>query len=616
MTMLDHGYHHDGSAHHVSTLDPEPGERVTVFLRTPPSQRSGVHVRTVRDGEPHFTEAVLDREADGELWWRADLTAHNPVTPYRFLLSGPGAGSGGGSGYRWLTAAGLSGHDLPDDTDFRLSTHPGPPAWAADAVVYEVFPDRFDRGRTDRDGAGPRPDWAVPCDWDDPVIGRGPETPHQLYGGDLDGVRARLDHIASLGADTLWLTPVFPARSNHRYNASAFDRTDPLLGGDAAYRALIDAVHERGWRILGDLTTNHCGDDHPWFTAARADQDSPERGMFWFADGGGTGDGPGYEAWMGVPSLPKLDWGSPALRRRMTDDPDAVVTRWLDFGLDGWRIDVANMTGRRGTADLTRATAARILRAMRREHPQSLLIAEHAHDASGDLDAGGWHGTMNYAGFTRPVWSWLRGPDTALEFLGLPVDVPRLPGELAAAAMRAFAARTSWRTLAHSWSILGSHDTARIRTVCGSAELAEVACGLMFTLPGTPVVYAGDEIGLRGSWGEDGRRPMPWHRPADWDLRTLAVHRALAALRRARPALSRGGLRMLHAGADSLTYLRELGTERLLVHAARAAHPPVRLPLPAGADPLYGGADPLPGTPGTPVELPSDGPAFHVWRLR
>lgn len=597
--MLDRGFHHDGSADHVSTLTPEPGETVTVFLRTPKDHRTGVHVRSTPDGEAHYTEAVVDRETPDEIWWRADVTVHNPVTRYRFLLTGDG-------GYRWLNAAGLRHHDVPDSADFRLISYAPPPAWAADSMVYEIFPDRFARSGAKRS----YPAWAVPSGWDDPVTGAGRDTSVQIFGGDLDGVTARLDHVTGLGMNTLYLTPVFPAPSNHRYNASSFTEVDPLLGGDAAYRALVDEAHRRGIRILGDLTTNHCGSTHPWFAAAARDKDAAEREMFHFGD-----DALGYEAWMGVASLPKLNWTGERLRRLMAGDADSVVRRWLRFGLDGWRIDVANMTGRLREIDLTREVAALIRRAAAEENPEALLVAEHAHDASGDLDGDGWHGTMNYGGFTRPVWSWLRGPDVRLPFLGVPAPVPRLGADLIVRTMRAFAARTSWRSLVHSWSILSSHDTARIRTVCGGDEaLVEIAAGLMFTLPGAPMVLAGDELGLEGAWGEDGRRPMPWDRPDRWRTATLDVYRRLAALRRDEPALRRGGLRWLHASADALAFVRERAGERLLVLAARAAHEPVRLPLGTAGTPLYGGAAIVPGPDGT-VVLPADGPAFHIWRI-
>ena len=591
--------HHDGSERYVSTLAPDLGERVTVFVRTTGVDR--VHVRTVADGEPAFAPATIDRRTPGGVtWWRATVTVRNPVTRYRFLLDGPG-------GPWWLNQLGSFAHDVPDTTDFRLVAYDPPPQWSQDAVVYQAFPDRF--ARSAAADARPVPPWAIRCDWDTPVVGEGPATPRQFYGGDLDGIAQRLDHLAALGVNTLYLTPIFPARSNHRYDAAAFDRVDPLLGGDEALVRLAGAVHARGWRLLGDLTTNHCGDSHPWFTAARAAPDAPEREMFYFDSEGG------YESWLGVASLPKLDWGSAQLRRRFLDGPDALATRWLrpPYGLDGWRVDVANMTGRRGHDDHTHTVAALLRAAMVAVRPDALLLAEHGHDATGDLDHDGWHGTMNYAGFTRPVWSWLRGPDLDLtHFLGVPGPVPARPGPAVVATMRAFAALTSWRSLTTSWNLLSSHDTARIRTVVGSAERQAVAAGLLFTLPGTPMVFAGDELGLRGENGEASRTPMPWHRRETWDERTLRCYQDLVALRAQRPALRRGGLRWLYADADALVFARETATESVLVLARRAAGAPVTVPMGPAANVYGGAADLVPDGSGT-VTLPGDGPALQVW---
>jgi len=592
--------HHDGSERYVSTLAPDLGEQVTVFVRTTGVDR--VHVRTVADGEPSFAPAAVDRRTPGGVtWWRANVTVRNPITRYRFLLEGAG-------GPWWLNQLGSFPHDVPDATDFRLVAHDPPPRWSHDAVVYEVFPDRF--ARSAAADSRPLPEWAIRCDWDTPVVGEGPATPRQLYGGDLDGIAEHLDHLAELGVNMLYLTPVFPARSNHRYDAAAFDRVDPLLGGDEALARLAAAVHARGWRILGDLTTNHCGDAHPWFTAARAAPDAPEREMFYFDRDGG------YESWLGVTSLPKLNWASPRLRHRFLAGPGALVARWLlpPYGLDGWRVDVANMTGRRGRDDHTHEVAALLRAAMAAVRPDALLVAEHGHDATGDLDRDGWHGTMNYAGFTRPVWSWLRAPDLdTTHFLGVPGPVPARPGPVVVATMRAFGALVSWRALNASWNLLGSHDTARVRTVVGSAERQAVAAGLLFTLPGTPMVFAGDELGLRGGNGEGSRTPMPWHRREAWDERTLRCYRDLAALRARHPALRRGGLRWLYADADTLVFARETARESVLVLARRAAGSPVTVPGIGPAANVHGGAaDLVPDGSGV-VTLPSDGPSFQVW---
>jgi alpha-glucosidase len=219
-------------------------------------------------------------------------------------------------------------------------------------------------------------------------------------------------------------------------------------------------------------------------------------------------------------------------------------------------------------------------------NPQALVVAEHCHDTSTDLTGDGWHGVMNYAGFTRPVWTWLTSadnPDAPSDFLGQPVRVPRLPAELVAEAMLDFTSRIPWSSLVRSFTLLGSHDTSRIRTlVGGDPALVQVAAGLLFTMPGIPMVTYGDEIGMLGRFGEDGRRPMPWPAgdgtPGDeWDEGLLTAYGELVALRRGSVALRRGGLRWVYAVGDVLVYVREAAGETALVHVARRAHGPVSI---------------------------------------
>ena len=260
---------------------------------------------------------------------------------------------------------------------------------------------------------------------------------------------------------------------------------------------------------------------------------------------------------------------------------DSPVRSWLrgPSGLDGWRVDVANMAGRMGSIDVTHEFAKDVRAAMALERADALLVAEHGHDASGDLLGDGWHGTMNYAGFTRQVWCWLRGPDFTETFLGLPVEVPVITGQQAVASLRAFHARIPWRSLITSWNILGSHDTARIRTVVGSRERQVAALAMAIGLPGVPMVFAGDEIGATGWWGEDARTPFPWQDPDSWDHDTLGAYRSLLGIRAASPALAVGGLRWLSVGTDAVAFVREAPGESVLVVAARSQAQPIRIPL-------------------------------------
>ena len=622
MSLL-HEPHHDGSPAYLDDESPTLGWPVKIRLRTWAGDPvDAVWIRTTYDAEPTFHACAVVRSTDdpsspggpggqdGSIWWEGSLPVHNPVTHYRFLIAS-------GDRQRWLTAAGVLEHDGPDTFDFRLTSHRPAPDWGRDGVVYQIFPDRFARsGAAD---SRPTPAWAVPADWDDEVVfeGSDPRTPLQFFGGDLDGIVDHLDHLAEVGATIVYTTPVFPGESNHRYNASTFEGVDDLLGGDAAYARLSAAVHDRGWRLLGDLTTNHTGDTHEWFRTASAGPDAPTRGWYYFGHDGS------YECWMGHGTLPKLNLADPDLRSAMVEGPDSVVATWLrpPYDVDGWRIDVANMTGRLGALDVNHDVARAVRVTAEAERPDALVIGEHNHDASGDIDGDGWHGTMNYSGFSWPVWSWLRDPDSPARPFGRPLAVPRRPGPLVVRTLREWGARYGFRAASQSWNILGSHDSARIRTLTGSGPTHRVAAGLQFTLPGVPMIFAGDEIGLEGVLGEDSRRPMPWHQPERWDRTTLAAYAALASARREHPALTRGGLRWAHVDDDALVFLREHPAGSVLVCARRAAG--ATIDLPAGPLDLGDGAlllstegdgGPLKERRGS-VRLPAGGPGLWIWQL-
>jgi alpha-glucosidase len=369
-------------------------------------------VRYLRDGEPRTVEATATAGQDGEVWWRADIPLRNPVTSYRWFLSG------GSTGYAWLNGSGLHAHEVPAASDFRILAEPGGPDWHASSVVYEIFLDRFATSGTPR----PSPLWAVPREWGRLPEARTRNTNRELYGGDLAGIETHLDHVESLGANVLYLTPFFPAESNHRYDPLSFDRVDPVLGGDDALVSLAAAARARGLRLIGDVSLDRSGAEHEWFRRAQADPTSTERSLFMFE----RSESEAYVRWLGTARYPRFDWRSRELRTRMS----GVLQRWLAAGLDGWRVGAANMVGRYRDADLN----AEIARWAREQVRDGLLIAEYSHDFEQDVDGLGWHGVMNYAGFLRPVWWWLRsgtGESTAFDvFLSTPAPAyaePRRP---------------------------------------------------------------------------------------------------------------------------------------------------------------------------------------------
>jgi len=601
--------HHDGSSLYVERHDWRVGGSARLRVQVPKAAAvEHLAVRYTHDGEQAYVTLAREGNDTTSALWSAEIPLVNPIVFYRFLIGYSDGAS------RWLNATGLHEHDTPDADDFVARCDVDYPEWPTTSVVYQIFPDRFATSNID----APTPDWANRREWG--MLPQGPNWSGELFGGDLYGAAEHLDHVAGLGANVVYLTPVFTARSAHRYDAETFDEVDPLLGGDAGLAALSKQAHAWNMRVIGDLTLNHCGASHAWYRRAVDDQKAPERDYFYFEQ---TPEGEKPATWLGVSSLIKLNFASNELRERMYGARDSIARRWLDAesGLDGWRIDVANMAGRRGAHDVSHEISGEFVAACQQKQPDTYVVGEHFPDPRGDMLRGGWHGIMAYSAFTRPVWSWLRADvlpaDFPNNFFGTPLGVPHRDGVSMVAAMRSFTAGVPYDAVLRSWLILDSHDTPRFHALAGDRERTKVGVGLQMTLPGVPMVWMGDEIGVGGtSCGEDSRRPMPWNREHEWDGDLLAWYRDCIRLRRGSDALAVGSLRWLHVGTDVVVYLRETSQDRLLCCAARAPHAAVQLPIDAlGCSQVQTLLGLAPQIVEDRLVLPASGPAFHVWQL-
>ena len=551
--------HHDGSELYVSNIAPELGEKVTLKIRVPSNYVfEKAMLRIYHDGEPRIFEMKESKRDSTETWYQVNVEILNIQSYYRFAFIGKGK-------YEWLNAKGLFDHDVHSNNDFQLVAFADNPEWIKSSVFYQIFPDRFARSGK----VNIVPEWAHPRDWDLLPRGRGKYTGQELYGGDLYGVSEHLDHITNLGVNGIYFTPLFPARSNHRYDASSFEVIDPILGGDAAFQALIKTAKKKGIRILGDLTSNHCGAGHTWLAKAKKDKKSKERSYFYWDKSIKWG----YIGWFGLESLPKLNFSSKALRKVMYEGKNSIVKKWISpkYGMAGWRIDVGNMTGRQGAENHHTEVMQGIRNAMAEVNPQTWLVAENGDFEASDLNGLGWQGAMNYQGFMRPFWNWInRNPEIAGGFQGLPFEMPKITGKQLVASMKEFNSSIPWRSLTASMMLLDSHDTARFRTVVMGDKKAHIAAmTMMLTYPGVPSIFAGDEIGLEGSWGEDARRTINWNDQSGWDIEFLSQVKELVRLRRSHDALINGGLRWVAVADDYLVYLRESKKQSILVFISR-----------------------------------------------
>ncbi|MBC8159728.1 MAG: maltodextrin glucosidase [Roseiflexaceae bacterium] len=550
--------HHDGSARYVAQAGKLATLRLRADLSVPIAQ---VFIRTTPDGEQRLTP--MRRAADQGVcqWWEIALPRAMPRDGYRFYI----VGSTGGF---WFSAAGLARHFTTDASDFKLLGDATLPWWVRDSVFYQIFPDRFadgDPSNNVRPGEYTYRNQPVYARrWDElPTRKHGP---NEFFGGDLQGIVQKLDYLEALGVTAIYLTPIFSSPSSHKYDSQSYEQVDPHFGGDAALAALRTALDERGMRLMLDLVPNHSGDQHAWFKTAQADPNSPEASFYTFHQHPHD-----YEAWLEVPTLPKLNYRSAELRQRMYEGAGSIARRWLQppYRLDGWRIDVANMLARQGESQLGHKIGRGLRRAIKQENPQVYLLGENFFDGTPHLQGEELDATMNYRGFTFPLLQWLNGGFFGRT--GWLADLQPYDGATMAAQWGVFLAAIPFQIALQQFNLLGSHDTPRVRTMLDSDLVKlRIARTLLYAFPGVPCIYYGDEVGLEGGEDPDNRRPMPWD-AARWNAEVLAYERQLTQLRRASAALRWGGFQLLHASDDTVAFLREAAEEQLVIIARRAA---------------------------------------------
>ena len=579
--------HHDGSALYVANQKPKLGDKVKLRIRVHSSigKVSQLLVRQSDSGEGFLTPKfrfLMHRH--GWDWYEGQITIFNPETHYRFFIELKTRES------FWLNGVGLHELDQPDRDDFKINTYNAVPRWATGSILYQVFPDRFAKS-ADADKRK-LPEWAIPKAWGDKVIGKGPGTAEQLFMGDLKGIEERLDHLKKLGATILYLTPFFPAGSNHRYDASSFDEVDPLLGGNKALISLIQKAHSMGLKVMGDLTANHSGDKHEWFRAAYGNPKAPESEFYYFSNANKN-----YDSWWGVSSLPKFNWNSKELRKRFIEGKSSVVAKWLKepYGLDGWRIDVANMTGIIRSDNHNRDVANTIRKTMSEVNPNSFLIGEFTSDAANHVEGDNYQSTMTYANFTKPTWRWLWNPTDSREEGQVGVGRKGISAVQYMELHNRFAGIFPWHLRLHNLNALDTHDTGRFKTftIAGSQR---VAAGLQFTFPGIPMIFAGDEFGLDGTNGEVSRTPIPWNGERKTDPTMIETYARLAQIRKKHRALVEGSMRWLYVSQEAMVFIRESKTESVLVIASRGKDRKVEFPKDAiggaeGAENLFGNGE-------------------------
>ncbi len=443
-------------------------------------------------------------------------------------------------------------------------TCPQTPEWVRDAVFYQIFPDRFARSLT---VAKPKhlDEWGSP------------PTYHGYQGGDLIGVVEHLDYLTELGITAIYFTPVFQSASNHRYHTHDYEKVDPMLGGNAALLRLLEEAHARGVKVVFDGVFNHAS--RGFFQFHDILENGPDSAYLdWFTIKGfplnayDSREPLNYHAWWGLRALPKFNTDCPEVREFLW----GVGRRWIEFGIDGWRLDVPNEID---DDSFWREFRVRV----RQANPEAYIVGEVWTDAERWLKGDMWDAVMNYQ-FTRACIAFFIGDSVNGDELRKTSLYPVGPSTATAfrqaieRLLKLYHANVSSVML----NLLGSHDMARFLTLArGDRSALELATAFQMTYLGAPSVYYGDEIGMAGGHDPGNRGAFPWHHTAEWDTGLLHRFQRLIALRHARPALRRGSFQFLWASDAVIATSRQLADETVIA-IFNASRDSLRLDLPLG----------------------------------
>ncbi len=409
------------------------------------------------------------------------------------------------------------------------SAQPVVPGWAEDAIWYQIFPERFANGDSSNDPPGVQP-------W-----GGKPERDN-YFGGDLKGVIDHLDYLQRLGVNALYLNPIFESPSNHKYHTKDYLKIDPNFGDENVFRRLVDECHRRKMRLILDGVFNHTGIHFFAFEDIKKNEEKSPY-LKWYNIHSFPVSGPekpNYEAWWGLGDLPKLMTGNPEVRNYLFD----ATTHWMKTGIDGWRLDVPNEIPHEFWIDWRKLVKG--------ENPEAYIVGEIWDDATAWLQGDQFDAVMNYRFRGGTVGFIAVRNQTASQF-----------DSILQAQRAAYPGRVDYALQ----NLIGSHDTERFLTLCGS-DVGRLKLAVLFqmTYVGAPMIYYGDEIGLEGGKDPDCRKTMEWD-STRWNRGLLGWYQKLVKIRNDNRVFRRGSYKtvLVDDKTRAFAFTREDAAQKAVV---------------------------------------------------
>ena len=513
-------------------------ESVKIFIRKGEDVTERLLSFCGDDGNVTYFDCEFALEEWGVYYYRFEVRAVGGGVDY------VGAGENGDA---------LTGEDLPEWQITVYAKDFVVPDTIKGGVIYHIFADRFAHA-----GERVQPRYGYLKEWGEKVTIKEPDGSYRandFYGGNFKGITEKLDYIASLGVTEIYLSPIFEASSNHRYDTGDYMKLDPLLGSEEDFRELIAEARKRGIGLILDGVFNHSGADSIYFNqlghydsvGAYQSPDSPYHDWYYFERFPDE-----YHSWWGCKVVPTLN-KSAAGYRELLFGKGGVIDKWTHFGIDGWRLDVVD--------ELPTDFVDELRRAIKAANKDVVIIGEVWEDASVKvsygtlrpyLTKGEIDGVMNYP-FKEAILSFcMYGGAKAFG-----TKVMRLYENYPSAVLNS------------CMTLIGTHDTVRALNALSGADVRyttkeqrwnlvltgdaldlakrrlKIASLLQFLLPGVPSIYYGDEVGLQGYEDPMNRAPFPWGRE---DEEILAHYRFLGSLRKKYREILLGGMDVKEQG--------------------------------------------------------------------
>ena len=542
----------DGSVNFVSNPTPSLGETIEVTIRViqgAPVDR--IILRRKKNGNERISDAKFKETRKGYDYYSVDVVMNEPVVHYHFYIIS-------GNQIWYYNQYEMTEYIPTEVYDFKILADFKNPDWVSSSVMYQIFPDRFYNGNPSNDVQDGEYTFdghpTVKMPWGTPVKEYDEVHCLDFYGGDLEGIEAKIPYLKEMGVNVVYVNPIFYAATSHKYDCLDYFHVDPHFGGDEALASLTDALHKEDMKLIVDVSINHTGTAHKWFNKEKTffhesegayhNPGSLERHYYYF------GQGNDYHAWEDVDTLPTLNYQSDELRDILYGGDDSVVQKWLKppYNIDGWRFDVANTMAKVDDSQLSHEVWPAIRNVIKGINDKAYIIGEHWSDCNDNLQGDEWDTSMNYYGFGRPVRHFVGEQDL---YLRRDADLDsrhyRLTAKNLSHRIMQFLGRVPYVVQNLQMNLLDSHDVPRLHN---NPEIPfdkyRGAVILMFVMPGTPSIYYGDEVGIDGHLNsmEGCRYSFPWDEK-DQKKAFTDLYSRLADLKRKEEVLHQGSFRIL-----------------------------------------------------------------------